>query len=170
MAETKSEFNGEEKRMKMDVHKVQIRTGFSEKDGRYYVEVKSLNNPLFKGRQYMGDPDDAETIFRNLRKKDDIYEYIGGIYKEPSAMSLSKIYADEKKIRDEAKAKEMANQMQQQMGGDEALPSADETPTADETPEESESTGQNIEKTPGLFPRTTKFNSLFAEVKKKFKL
>lgn len=159
---------GQEKKYKLDVHKVLIRTGFSSEKQKYYIEVKSLNNPLFRGRQYMSDPDDVEILFKNLKNKDSVYEFISGIYKEPTAMSLSKIFADEKKVRDEEKAKEIADMMAEPEAADEPAPEVPvgDKPKDDKSEEEPE---EESNKTPGLFPISTKFNSLFNEVKKKLK-
>tara|TARA_R110002020_G_scaffold90534_23_gene220502 strand:+ start:2383 stop:2919 length:537 start_codon:yes stop_codon:yes gene_type:complete len=167
--ENKPEFTPQEKKLKLDVHKVSIKTGFSDVDEKYYVEIKSLNNPLFKGRQLMEDPDDADLIFRNMKSKEDVYNYIGGIYKEPSAMSLSTIFADEKEIRDQETAKEMAAQMSADEPGevpsaDAPSPVADEEPAVDDpTPDENKDNSGIPLAAPGLFARSVKFDTIFSE-------
>jgi hypothetical protein len=165
MPDKKPEFEPQDKKLKLDVHKVLISTGFSDVRDQYFIEVKSQNNPLFKGRQYMEDSDDVDMIFRNLRKKDDIYDFIGGIYKEADALSLSKVFADEKRVRDEAKAKEMADQM----AADQEVPPPADAPADEEPAEENVDDSRKPETIPGFFPRATQFNQLFAETKDKLK-
>jgi len=85
-------------------------------------------------------------------------------------MSLSKIFADEKAIRDENKAKEMADTMAAQDPA--GLPAADveePAPVDDETPEENKDGVSIPLEAPGLFARTVKFDTIFSETIDKIK-
>jgi len=130
-----TKFKPQTKTQMLDVHNIELSTGKDISDNACYIFVKSLNNPLLRGKVIIGkDEDLLNETFDALDNKDKVYSFIEDNYKNFTAQNLSKIYADEKQVRDEERVKDAIEFMRQQEA--EAAQAAEMEP--EEEPEEEE--------------------------------